>query len=100
AALLIPPARGPGVDEGARVEARQAGRHAGAGRDTYACEPPGPDHPLYALSNVILTPHIAAATTGAMVRMGTIAAANINAWLRGEVHDPRNFLNPEVRPQD
>lgn len=98
-ALLINTARGPVVDEAALVEALQAGRIAGAGLDTYACEPPGPDHPLYALSNVILTPHIAAATTGAMVRMGTIAAANINAWLRGEVHDPRNFLNPEVRPQ-
>jgi phosphoglycerate dehydrogenase-like enzyme len=45
---------------------------------------------------VIVTPHIAAATTHAMVRMGTIAANNIISWLRGEVYDQRNLLNPEV----
>jgi D-3-phosphoglycerate dehydrogenase len=96
-ALLINTARGPVVDEPALVAALRSGHLAGAGLDTYAVEPPDPANPLFALPQVIVTPHIAAATTDAMVRMGTIAANNINSWLRGEVYDPRNFLNPQVR---
>ena len=95
-ALLINTARGPVVDEAAVVEALRSGKLAGAGLDTFAVEPPDPANPLFALPNVIVTPHIAAATTGAMVRMGTIAANNILSWLRGEVYDSRNFLNPQV----
>jgi D-3-phosphoglycerate dehydrogenase len=95
-ALLINTARGPVVDEPALVAALQSGHLAGAGLDTYAVEPPDPANPLFALPQVIVTPHIAAATTDAMVRMGTIAVNNINSWLRGEVHDRRNFLNPQV----
>lgn len=95
-ALLINTARGPVIDEAALVRALQEGRLGGAGLDTFAVEPPDPANPLFALPNVIVTPHVAAATTGAMVRMGTIAANNIISWLRGEVYDPRNFLNPQI----
>jgi len=95
-AILINTARGPVVDEPALVAALQAGRLAGAGLDTFAVEPPDPANPLFALPQVIVTPHIAAATTDAMVRMGTIAANNIISWLRGEVYDQHNFLNPQV----
>jgi hypothetical protein len=28
--------------------------------------------------------------------MGVIAVHNILSWMRGEVYDPRNFINPEV----
>ena len=96
-ALLINTSRGPVVDETALLAALQSGHLAGAGMDTFAVEPPDAANPLFAQPNVIFTPHIAAATTDAMTRMGTIAVDNILAWLRGEVHDPRNFLNPEVR---
>jgi len=95
-ALLINTARGPVVDETALVAALRDGRLGGAGLDTFSPEPPDPANPLFALPNVIVTPHIAAATTGAMVRMGTIAANNILCWLRGEVYDERNFLNAEI----
>lgn len=95
-AILINTARGPVVDEPALVAALSSGRLAAAGLDTFAVEPPDPANPLFALPNVIVTPHIAAATTHAMVRMGTIAANNIISWLSGQVHDPANLLNPEV----
>jgi D-3-phosphoglycerate dehydrogenase len=95
-ALLVNTARGQMVDEAALVAALQSGRLAGAALDTFAVEPPDPANPLFALPNVIVTPHVAAATTDAMVRMGTIAANNIIRWLRGEVYDRRNLLNPEV----
>lgn len=95
-AFLINTSRGQVIDEPALVDALKSGRLAGAGLDTFAIEPVDPANPLLALPNVLITPHIAAMTTDAMVRMGTIAANNIISYLRGEVYDRRNFLNPEV----
>lgn len=95
-AFVVNTARGPIIDEPALVAALKSGKIAGAGLDTFAAEPPDAANPLFALPNVLVTPHIAAATTDAMVRMGTIAASNITSYLRGEIYDRRNFLNPEV----
>jgi phosphoglycerate dehydrogenase-like enzyme len=45
---------------------------------------------------VIVTPHIASSTLDAGVQMGRIAARNIISYLRGEIYDPKNFINPTV----
>ena len=95
-ALLVNTSRGKLIDEPALIAALQGGQLAGAGLDVFATEPPGTDNPLLALPNVICTPHIAASTTGAGARMGTIAAESIIRFLRGEIHDRGNLVNPEV----
>ena len=57
-AYLINTSRGPMVDAEALAAALRARRIAGAAIDVYDQEPPPPDHPLFGLDNVILTPHI------------------------------------------
>ncbi len=95
-ALIINTARGKLIDEPALIAALKGGRLAGAGLDTFAVEPPDPGNPLFALPNLLCTPHISSATTHAAAQMGIIAANNIVSYLRGEVYDPRNFINPQV----
>ncbi len=98
--LLINTARGNVVVEPDLIAALQSGHLAGAGIDTFAKEPPERSNALFAMPNVICTPHIASATTDASIQMGIIAANNIVSYLRGEVPDARNFLNPQAMRRD
>ncbi len=89
--ILINTSRGAVVDQEALVEALRTGRIAGAGLDVTDPEPLPSSHPLYALDNVVVTPHIASASVATRSRMAEIAAANIVAALEGEV--PPNAVN-------
>jgi glyoxylate reductase len=83
-AILVNAARGPVVDADALVRALQKGWIARAALDVTDPEPIPADHPLTALPNCIVVPHIASATVTARERMATMAAENLLAGLRGE----------------
>jgi D-3-phosphoglycerate dehydrogenase len=95
-AFLINASRGGVVNEEALYKALKSGKIAGASTDVYAQEPPGPEHPFFALENMIVTPHIAAMTDGAMVRMAYDLAGGIVSALRGE--RPEFLVNSEIWP--
>ncbi|RLE29355.1 MAG: hypothetical protein DRJ61_14740 [Acidobacteria bacterium] len=57
-AYLLNPARGPLVKEEALVKALREGWIAGAALDTHYYYPMPPEHPLWQMPNVIMTPHI------------------------------------------
>ena len=82
--LLINTARGELIDEAALLTALESGRVAGAALDCFPAEPPGANHPLLRLPNVIATPHAGAHTDGAINAMGWMALRNCLAVLRGE----------------
>ncbi len=80
---LINVARGSVVDEAALVEALQQGVIAGAGLDVFEKEPYVPEA-LWAMDNVVLTPHIASGTRQTRQAMADLAAGNLQAHFAGQ----------------
>lgn len=87
---LINTARGSVVDEDALCKALQEGQIAGAGLDVFELEPPARSHPLWALENVVASPHMAAHTEEAMLRMAMVVE-DVVLVLRGE--SPKHWVN-------
>jgi D-3-phosphoglycerate dehydrogenase / 2-oxoglutarate reductase len=83
-ACLINASRGDVVNEAELVEALRNGDIAGAALDVFGQEPPEKNNPLFALDNVLLTPHNAALTREAMLRMALGAAQGIDEVLTGK----------------
>jgi len=92
-ATLINIARGGIVDDAALAHALREKRIAAAGLDVFEGEPKV--HPdLLAVSNVVLTPHIASATIPTRMAMANLAADNLIGYLvHGKALTP---LNPEA----
>ncbi|WP_148715791.1 D-2-hydroxyacid dehydrogenase [Chitinolyticbacter meiyuanensis] len=90
-AIIINTARGGLVDEDALLQALQQQRIAGAGLDVLREEPPRGDHPLLAvqLPNLIITPHMAWASTETMATLAEQLIGNIEAYFSG---NPRHLL--------
>jgi D-3-phosphoglycerate dehydrogenase len=100
--LLINTSRGGLVDELALVEMLRDGHLAGAGLDTFsginvhAPEEGPPEHPLLALENVILTPHVAAYSEEAMRDVAVGGVENVVSVLQGKLPPSAHIVNPSV----
>ncbi len=92
---LINAARGPIVDTQALYTALKEGWIAGAALDVTDPEPLPADHPLYALPNCLIVPHIGSATWATRQKMAELACQNLLAGLQGK---PLPYcVNPEVQ---
>lgn len=99
---IINAARGGVLDETALFDALKEGRVGGAGLDVFATEP-CTDSPLFALDNVVATPHLGASTDEAQERAGIAVAVSVRKALAGElVPDAVNVkggeIHEEIRP--
>lgn len=65
-AVLVNTSRGGLIDEAALIDALRANRIRGAGLDVYSQEPLPAGHPLTALKNTVLTPHLGYVTENCM----------------------------------
>jgi phosphoglycerate dehydrogenase-like enzyme len=74
--VLVNTARGRLVDEDALIAALRSGRILAAGLDVFFDEPALAQHPLYALDNVVLTPHVAWLTRETLQRSMGVAIEN------------------------
>ncbi|MGB0627335.1 MAG: 2-hydroxyacid dehydrogenase [Alphaproteobacteria bacterium] len=83
-AVLVNTARGGLVDEDALVAALETGHIAAAGLDTVSDEPAPATNPLFALENVVVTPHIAWLTPETLDRSLAIAFENCRRVVAGE----------------
>ena len=95
-AILINTARGGLVDHDALLIALNGGRLFGAGLDVTDPEPLPLDHPLLHRDDVVVTPHVAAATAAGKARLYASAVIQALQVLRNE--RPDHLVNPEVWP--
>ena len=104
-AYLINTSRGALVDEMALVKSLREGRLSGAGLDTFEGINPftedesPPDHPLMELDNVVLTPHVGAASVQAAQDVSRGGVQNVVSVLSGHMPLAENIVNPSVTPR-
>lgn len=82
--IFINVSRGGVVDEVALYEALRNGTIRAAGLDVFEKEPIDSTHPLTALPNVVLTPHIGSATRETREKMLTLCLDNLKAYFYGD----------------
>ncbi len=81
--ILVNVARGSVVDEAALVKCLQEGALGGAGLDVFEEEPKMPEA-LWAMENVILTPHIGSGTNETRAAMSRLTLDNLVAHFAGK----------------
>lgn len=93
-AVFVNTARAALHDLDALTEALTAGKLAGAGIDHFDGEWLDPKHPITALDNVVLTPHIGGATYDTEANHTAMLADDLVRLLAGD--RPEHCINPEV----
>jgi len=83
-AILVNASRGAVVDTEALTHALMEGQIRAAALDVTDPEPLPPNHPLFALPNCLIIPHIGSATYGTRRRMAEMACENLLAGLEGQ----------------
>ena len=84
-AKLVRCARGAVLDEEALVDALREKRIAGAAFDVYASEPIARNHPYVTeLPNVVITPHIAGATSAVLTNHTRQIVADVDRFFHGK----------------
>ena len=96
-AIIINTARGPIIDEVALIQALQSQVIAGAGLDVLEQEPPAIDNPLLIMENVLISPHVASATTRMRPETRRRVGREVALVLRGRW--PMSCVNPTVLPK-
>jgi D-3-phosphoglycerate dehydrogenase len=96
-AVVVNTARGPIIDEPALIAALRTGQIAGAGLDVLEQEPPARDNPLLGMENVLVTPHVASATTRMRPETRRRVGREVALVLRGRW--PMSCVNPTVLPR-
>ena len=83
-AVLVNVSRGGLVDEDAVAEALRDGRLAGAALDVFRHEPLAPDHPLWGVPNLLITPHTSGYRRDHWDAAVALFAENLRRFERGE----------------
>lgn len=83
-ALLINCSRGGIINEADLTEALREGMIAGAGTDVYCSEPPKADDPMLNCPNLIVSPHSAAQTREAVIKMARMCINGCLAVVEGK----------------
>ncbi len=96
-AAVINCGRGGTIDEAALISALQNGEIAAAGLDVLETEPPALNNPLMSMENVILTPHVASATTRMRPETRRRTGREVALVLAGKW--PMSCVNPGVLPR-
>jgi glyoxylate reductase len=82
------------VDQQALYDALKDGRIGYAALDVTDPEPVQPNSPLLKMKNVVITPHIASASTQTRSRMSLMVAENVIAALQDK--EIPYCVNPEI----
>lgn len=96
-AIIVNTARGPLIDEAALIAALDAGTIAGAGLDVLEQEPPSQDNPLLHRENVLVSPHVASATSRMRPETRRRVGREVALVLRNRW--PMSCVNPTVLPK-